>query len=427
MGTVILYANQTSTDPAEFLAIFIFAQVCALFVYAFCGLLQLRISRFSLQALLIVVGYVVYCFVRAYVAEKLLWRADAVTDHLLGWRFRSNLLVNLPGFIGSAWVMNVRERSAMHLAELMTRAEALSKELGELRDLYTEQRSYGERELSLEISSARQLLDAIDADSDLVRQHSSIVERLQSAVHHASQAVRAMSQNSQSQLTSISPIPAPFSFSNVVDRVTSLRGASPWFVSVTGFFFAITYATDYDPEGNPLLSSLGIGFVLFAILWTFRVGVLPKIASWRRYTRVLVFEIVVSLASTWWALMVSRGEYANTLPFALPLISAVTSVVLMNIMAFTQSFIEQRADYARAVECRNQEIEHAVAEIRSTMALEESTWKSMFVGNISRTPTAATVLLRTVVENPTSDTVEQSLLKVIDIWESVLDRLRLVT
>lgn len=427
MGTVILYANQTSTDPAEFLAIFIFAQVCALFVYAFCGLLQLRISRFSLQALLIVVGYVVYCFVRAYVAEKLLWRADAVTDHLLGWRFRSNLLVNLPGFIGSAWVMNVRERSAMHLAELMTRAEASSKELGELRDLYTEQRSYGERELSLEISSARQLLDAIDADSDLVRQHSSIVERLQSAVHHASQAVRAMSQNSQSQLTSISPIPAPFSFSNVVDRVTSLRGASPWFVSVTGFFFAITYATDYDPEGNPLLSSLGIGFVLFAILWTFRVGVLPKIASWRRYTRVLVFEIVVSLASTWWALMVSRGEYANTLPFALPLISAVTSVVLMNIMAFTQSFIEQRADYARAVECRNQEIEHAVAEIRSTMALEESTWKSMFVGNISRTPTAATVLLRTVVENPTSDTVEQSLLKVIDIWESVLDRLRLVT
>ncbi len=427
MGTVILYANQTNANLAQFLAIFIFAQVCALFVYALCGLVQLRISRFSLQALLIVVGYAVYCFARAYVAEKLLWRADAVTDDLLSWRFRSNLLMNLPGFIGSAWVMNMRERSAMHLAELMARGEALSKELGELTDLYTEHRSYGERELSLEISSARQLLDSIDSDSHLLRHHSSIVERLQSAVHHASQAVRAMSQNSQSQLTSISAIPAPFSFSNVVDRVTSSRGVSPLFVSVTGFFFAITYATDYDPEGNPLLSSLGIGFVLFAILWTFRAGVLPKIASWRRYARVLIFEIVVLLASSWWALMVSRGDYVITLPVALPLISAVTSVVLMNIMAFTQSFIEQRADYARAVEFRNQEIEHAVAEIRSTMALEESTWKSMFVGNISRTPTAATVLLRTVIENPTSDNVEQSLLKVIDIWESVLDRLRLVT
>mgnify|MGYP000606047603 CR=1 FL=1 len=66
-------------------------------------------------------------------------------------------------------------------------------------------------------------------------------------------------------------------------------------------------------------------------------------------------------------------------------------------------------------------------DIKQTMALEESTWKSMFVGNIGRTPTAATVMLRTVIEDPHAKNVGELLQAVVEIWESVLTRLRLVT
>ena len=427
VGTVILYANKADTNLALFLVIFIFAQVCALFIYALCGLAQTRISRFSSQAVLVVVGYVVYCFVRAYVAEKLLWRSEAITENLLGWRFRSNLLVNLPGFIGSAWVMNVRERSSVRLAELLTQGEQLSKELNELNDLYTEQRSYGERELALEIASAKQLLDSIETQGDVLDAHSATIERLRGVVHHASQAIRAMSQSAQGRQSLISEMPARFSMSNVVDRVTQERGVSPWFASLTGFFFALTYATDYAPERHPLPTSIGIGSIMFLILWVFRYLVLPRVKSWRRLQRILIFEIFVVAASLWWALTISRGDFASALPVALPLVSAATSAVVMNVMAFTQSLLDQRIDYSRAIDNRNREIEKAIMEIRATMSLEESTWKSMFVGNISRTPTAATVMLREVVDKPRENNIEQALATVIEIWESVLGRLRLVT
>ena len=427
MGTVILYANQAHTNLSLFLVIFIFAQVCALFVYALCGLAQPRISRFSLQVVLIVVGYVMYSFVRAFVAEKLLWRAEAVDEALLGWRFRSNLLVNLPGFVGSAWVMNARERSASHLNELLRQGDELSIELGKITDLYTEQRSYGERELSLEISSAKQLLDSIEMQSEDLAAHRLIIERLKGVVHHASQAVRAMSQNAQRQQDAMSAIPIRSTFVDVVDRVTQVRGVPPWFASLSGFFFATTYATDYNPDQSPLLRSMGIGIVLFAILWFFRHRILPRIRYWPRFQRVLVCEVVIACASLWWALTVSRGDYAATLPVALPIVSALTCVVVMNVMAFAQSVQDQRVDYSSKLELRNHEIERAIEHIRSMMALEESTWKSMFVGNISSTPTAATVMLRSIIENPNSDNVGSSLQMVIEIWESVVERLRLVT
>ena len=427
IGTVMLYANKAHTHLSLFLVLFVFAQVCALFVYALCGLIQIRLSRFSSQAMLVVIGYVIYCFVRAYVAEKLLWRVDAVTEHLLGWRFRSNLLVNLPGFVGSAWVMNVRERSASHIEFLLAQGEKLSRELGDLEDLYAEQRSYGERELALEIASAKQLLDTIENQGTVQIAHAASVELLRRVVHHANQAVRSMSNSPHGHGATISPIPAWFSFSNVVDRMTKEHGVSPGFTSFIGFFFAVTYLTDYEPEGHPLLQSAGIGIVMFALLWSFKFLVLPRVKTLPRLKRIAIFELAVIVVGAWWALTISRGEYANLLPVALPVVSALTSIVVMNVLAFTRSLFDQRIDYARKIERRNQELESAIGGIKQTMALEESTWKSMFVGNISRTPTAETVMLRTVVEDPDAKNVGELLQEVVEIWESVLTRLRLVT
>ena len=427
VGTVVLYANKANAELVNLVVIFVFAQACALFVYAVSGLLQTRLTRFSAQVAVVVIGYVVFCFVRAYVAEKLLWRADAISENLLSWRFRSNLLVNLPGFVGSAWVMNVSARSRANVDEDLARTEVLEREFSELSDRYSEQRSYGERELALEIASAKQMLYSFESQSLSSTPVASAVEKLRSAVYRADQAVRAMTSNESFRTPSVTTRFPRFSIVDVIDRATRERGVSPGFASLTGFFFAVTYFADYDPQGSVFIRALGIGAVMFLLLWLYRVAVLPRMKDKKRLWRILGFELCIIIVSAWWAMSISRAEYTETLPVALPILTALTSVVVMNVMAGTQSLIDQRMDYARMIQRRNQELENAIAEIKTTMALEESTWKSMFVGNIGRTPTAATVMLRTVVEDPHAKNVGELLQAVVEIWESVLTRLRLVT
>jgi hypothetical protein len=162
-------------------------------------------------------------------------------------------------------------------------------------------------------------------------------------------------------------------------------------------------------------------------MWLFRVIVLPRIFSLRQFERVLVFEFFVGLGSIFWVVAISRGHYGNVLSVTLPIVAFATCAVVLNSMAFMQSYLDQRSDFSQAINIRNQEIANAIMEIRATMLQEDSAWKSMFIENISRTPTAATVMLRNVVENPSDDNVEQSLRAVTEIWEEVLVRLRLVT
>ena len=427
VGTVVLYANRANAKLALFIVIFVFAQVCALFVYAASGMLQTRLNRLSAQVITVVIGYVVFCIVRAYVAEKLLWRAGAISQDLLGWRIRSNLLVNLPGFIGSAWVMNVSATLRAQIDSNLERAEVLERELSELNDRYSEQRSYGERELALEIASAKQLLDAFETQAVNSATTTILREELRSVVYRADQAVRAMISAGVSKSATVVTGRPEISFVGVVDRATQERGVSPWFASLTGFFFAVTYFVDYDSQRHAFIRALGIGAVMFLLLLGYRVVVLPIVKNWPRLWRWVSLEVCISAVSVWWAVAISGSEYSDQLPVALPVVTTLTSIAVMNVMAGAQSVLDQRSIYSETIARHAIELEHAIADIKSTMAIEESTWKSMFVGSISRTPTAATIMLRSVLDEPLADNVDEVLRKVIEIWNSVLMRLRLVT
>ena len=427
VGSIVLYGNQTETDLRLYLVIFLIAQVCALFVYVMSGLCMAQISRHKLRVMFVIASYLLLCFVRAYVAEKLLWRTDSISQNLLMWRFRSNIIVNLPVFVGAAWVMNAREESNNRLALLRMQGDELSKEFDQLNILYSEQRSYGERELALEISSAKQIMDALRNNKTFMSEHESLLTQLQDSVYRVSQAIKTISQGEISKRNSIPPEPTPYFALLIVDRATRERGVSPWFASATGFFFSFAYAQYQGTKSSPILSTLFMASVMMLILLFNRRFIIPRIASWKLWTRIVVFEAVATTVNIWWSFFTTRFVLSQPLPLEITAVAALTSFFVMNILAFMQGVFDQRNDYGHSLENRNAHFARAIDETRQFMALEESTWKQMFVGEISRTPTAANVMLKNISDGQQVRNVEEQLVIINDIWRQVSAQLRKVT
>ena len=427
VGSIVLYGNQADAHLNLYLMIFLIAQVCALFVYVISGMIFSRIAPFNGRVVFVIISYVVLCFVRAYVAEKLLWRTQEISQDLLVWRFRSNLIVNLPVFAGTAWVMNTREESKTRLRKLRADGDELSKELEQLSMVYSEQRSYGERELALEVSSARQLLDALLNNKDVMSKYESLVAQLQASVHHASQAIKAMPQGEIAQRYSIPPIPTPFSMVVILDRITRVRGISPWTASATAFFFSFAYAQYHESSSPPFISTLGMAAVMLMILYFNRRVIIPRIRHWELWARIVVFEIVATTVNVWLSLFITRFILKAPLPLGITITAALTSWLIMNVVVFMQGVFDQRADYCQLLDARNEHIAQAINETRQMMSLEESTWKQMFVGDIGRTPTAANVMLKNISDGVHVRDVQEQLAVINDIWRLVLAQLRIVT
>jgi GTP cyclohydrolase I len=55
------------------------------------------------------------------------------------------------------------------------------------------------------------------------------------------------------------------------------------------------------------------------------------------------------------------------------------------------------------------------------VATENRLWKQTFVSDISRSPTAATILLRSIAENPKDESTSEQMQRVAVVWNSVVE------
>ncbi len=426
-GSLILFTLPGQTNLWHFFVIFAFAQVCALFVYAAAALTIARIANFKLKSIFVFVSYIAFCIVRAYVANRLLIRANLSDSTMLLWRIQANLFVNIPGFFGPAWILNTREKTRLRISELQSEVEKLRSELSELSLQYSEQRSFAERELAIEVATTKQVIETLISTHDSRITVTVLIEKISNQVNQLGQLIRTLSKAYSTRPPSIAPEFSDVSMMSIVDWLTTKYGISPLAASTMGSYLSFRYFITSGESSTILAQAFWVFTSIFCLLYLYRHQVIPVTKNFSRIVRLVIFQIVAVLVASTWAWLTILFDSQVTQQGSIFAVGAFTSWVVINVASIIVGVQNEYFSYVREIESGIVDFHSVINELRSLMQRENMAWKKMFARDIGRTPTAATVMLRNFSETPAAIDAEQVLERVSEIWELVLVELRSLT
>jgi hypothetical protein len=172
---------------------------------------------------------------------------------------------------------------------------------------------------------------------------------------------------------------------------------------------------------------MALSMLSFVIFFGYEKYIGSKLLKMSLLFRILAFETFIVIYLFFWLLILGFFAGDNSSAYGAALVYAVIPFVFFNsglvmngLVVSSQELCTQLAEQAEILE---NELA-ALVQIRND---EAKVWKSLFAGDISLSPTAASVILRDATLSKGQERVALAIANVSTLWNSLLDKISHVT
>jgi hypothetical protein len=395
---------------------------------SFFGRALRRVSQERMQIALTLLAILLANIFGSILFETILhsWNLEPITQSF--FQRVISLLFSTFLYLGFGWTIRALGRNFAQVKLANELLAELSKKQLELSRDIRDARAFSTRELSLEIQSTLLTIDTFTTSNSVGQKLEAEIGKLKT--------VFSKIESQLSQIRNRFPGPtgasknfsiARYSLPEIVSAGIKPNGGLPVLVSTTAFFGFSSWLSFFMDERHAAFWGISLSTMSFGIFFGYEKYISSKLVTRAILIRILVFELFVISYLFFWLLILGyfagddSGAYLAALVFAaIPFLFFNAGIVLIGVVTSSQVRREQLV-----LQASNLRTDLAALErIRSD---EDKVWKSLFAGDISLSPTTASVILRDATIAKEQDQVALATTNANALWNSVLVKMANLT
>jgi hypothetical protein len=331
-------------------------------------------------------------------------------------------------YLGLGWGLHALTKNRKEVGLAREILAVLFNNQIELNREIRDARTYAIREVSLEIQSSLGTIESYKA--------AGVVDHdLEKSLNH----LQDLLQKIQGRVNSIAgQFPSPvgrqqgfpkfrYSSGTVFSTGIGPNQIFPGLVAIVSFFGFCSWLSYFLTSLHAAFWGVTLSVISFGIFFGYNKFIASKLVTKALVVRVLVFETLIIFYLFFWLLILGFFAGANYESYGGALAYAVIPFLFFNSGVVMSGFIfssqEQRAQLTEHAVLLKMEL----VDLEIVRKNEDKVWKSLFTGDISVSPTTASVILRDATLSNDQNRVVLTLIKVSELWNSLLVTITNVT
>ena len=412
------YSQSPSKELAYFIGALIVSQLFAAGFLLVISSLLVKIPRTRDRADLVIAASLFSNVIWWIAMDTVLAQWQVTQVEYTQWQILSGLIFSSFTVIGFSLGINLFYENI----ELEKNANEIVSKL-QIKMIKTRQdikdtRAFLSRELSLEVQATSESLETM---RDALTLNDTVVSKV-AELSEALNAVTVFNRNMVKRYPAGSK--SPESFPKIIYNaryiiasgtqrnkllpialgIVSIFGLSGWFkysFESVGVFARVA-----------LLTSLG--FVLF---WVYERLFMPVLINFASWFRLFTFELTVIFYLLFWILIIGYISGDQQVGYNLAFASAVIPFTLLNVAAFGSGLIASSQRYRAALAELAETLTQELTKLEVVKNIESETFRSIFGGDLERSPTSASLILREAASNSDYQLQMIAIEKATEVWE----------
>ena len=383
-----------------------------------------KYSHGALQAILTCLAILIVNTFGTILFETVLhvWSLEPIPQNL--FQRGISLAFTLVVYLGCGWTFQALVRNLKQVVLAKGILADLSKRQLDLYREIRDARTYSIREISLEIQSTLGTIETFTTSNSVNQNLSTRLGQLQFVLHELQDRVNQIANRfpRSAQIRQVHPL-ARFSLSKVLSAGTRPNQVFPKLVSLVAFFGFCSWLSYFMNALHAAFWGMSLSISSFVIFFGYEKYISAKLLNVALWFRVLAFETFVLIYLFFWLLILGFFAGDNSVAYGAALVYAVIPFIFFNIGLVLSGLVassqEQRGQLAEQATILRLELA-ALDQIRTD---ENKIWKSLFAGDISLSPTTASVILRDVTLSKDQERIALAVVNVSALWNSLLDKI----
>jgi hypothetical protein len=385
------------------------------------------ISKYSdgaLQEILTCLGILVVNIFGTILFETVLhvWSLEPIPQNL--FQRGISLGFTLVVYLGFGWTLNILDRNLKQVFLAKGILADLSKRRLELHREIRDARTYSIREISLEIQATLGTIETFTTSNSVNQSLSTKLGQLQLVLHELQFRVNQIANRfpRSVQTRQVHPL-ARFGIGMVLSASLRPNQVFPRLVSVVAFFGFCSWLSYFTNGLHAAFWGMTLSILSFVIFFGYEKYIASKLLNVSLVFRFLAFETFILIYLFFWLLILgffagdNSAAYGAALVFAvIPFIFFNSGLVISGLVISSQAQRVQLAEHAAI-------LKGELAALDQVRTDEDKVWKSLFAGDISLSPTTASVILLDVTLSKDQERVELAIVNVTALWNSLLDKI----
>jgi len=426
IGTLSLYVGNNPTKLLEIFAILGMSQLGALAPIFIIAPLAKRIQSNANRIAVVIAAFILVNVIRSILLDLLLVKWGLESESKLAFRLYSNVVFLTILYLVLAWFSDFIFENFSELSVKRSELDELIKKFYALAQEISEARTFGSRELMLEVGAITSALESVPIKIAAESQTQKFMDQLNAVTKSVVLKLRKLERAFPNR-TSTPQISTQVKLSAA--RVLSAGTYStPYAPRLMGSlsFVALSGWLSYFIDRETALqwaSYLGIyGYIVYSLFAKFLV---PTMRRRKPVTRFVIYELsLVPFIFFWLALL---GYYAgdDSTTYGIAATNSISVFIYANLATFTSGALvavrENREVFEGSVSKLRAEVD-VLVEIKKS---EELIWQELLGAETAKSPTTATVQFRDAIARLNKDAIEELLPSVLAIWYNVDNLLEL--
>lgn len=428
LGRLTVYAASETEFLIYGAGAVVISEIAVVVALSILGKYILKYSKGALQVILASSLILLVNIFGTILFEAILhnWSLEPIAQTL--FQRGISLAFTLVLYLGFGWTLNILDRNLKQTFLDKGLLADLSKRQLELHHEIRDTRTYSIREISLEVQATLGTIETFmlssAVDQDLATKSGElqlVLQEIQVQLNQIANRFPRLAQLRQvhpsNRLTVGKVLSSGASPNKVFPRLVSL-------VSLIGFCSWLSY---FMNELHAAFWGMALSMLSFVIFFGYEKYIGSKLLKMSLLFRILAFETFIVIYLFFWLLILGFFAGDNSSAYGAALVYAVIPFVFFNsglvmngLVVSSQELCTQLAEQAEILE---NELA-ALVQIRND---EAKVWKSLFAGDISLSPTAASVILRDATLSKGQERVALAIANVSTLWNSLLDKISHVT
>lgn len=421
IGTLSIYASYDAQNFLVTLAILAIVQLFALLPLLIIAPIVRSIPVLLNRFAAVMGSYILVNVIRSVLLDTLLVNWGIETESRLAFRLYSNVIFLSLLMAALAWGADL---VAEDIAQVRVDEELITTNKQKLASAVEEieqARTYVSRELSLEISATQTELENFrfkqapaEAEQETLKEFHLLLEKV-------SKKLSDLTKNFPSNRISVEiEDPVRYSFKKILDASTYVNPYVPQVMGGLSFVALAGWLGYFVDRLTAIQWAAYLGVYSFLVYWLYRKFLVPRMRKRTVLIRLLIFEVSLAPFIFFWLALLGfiAGDDSET--YGIAAANSISVFVFANIATFASGVLAAASEYREELEKTSRILSEEIRVIQEVKTREENVWKEFFAGDISKSPTTATVRLRDAITRPDGPDLTEVLPSVMKIWQNVL-------
>lgn len=406
----------------------VISEIAVVVALSILGKYILKYSKGALQAILASSLILLVNIFGTILFEAILhnWSLEPIAQTL--FQRGISLAFTLVVYLGFGWTLNTLVRNLRQVFLAKGFLADLSKRQLELHREIRDARTYSIREISLEVQATLGTLETFMLSSAINQDLATRSGQLELVLQELQVRVNQIANRFPRlvQLHQVYP-PVRLTIGKALSSGVMPNQVFPRLVALVSLFGFCSWLSYFMNGIHAAFWGVALSMLSFVIFFGYEKYIGSNLLKMSLWFRILAFETFVFIYLFFWLLILGYFVGDNSSAYGAALVYAVIPFIFFNsglvMSGLVFSSQEQCTQLAEQAEILESELA-ALVQIRND---EDKVWKSLFAGDISLSPTTASVILRDATLSKDQERVALAIVNVSALWNSLLDKISLVT